>query len=246
METSLHRELKSFYAGEDARFEVPVGRYRIDAVSGGRLIEIQHGRLAAIRDKVRNLLEEHRVLVVKPIVVRKLLVKRSAKGGRVVGRRMSPKRGKLLDLFDDLVHFTQVFPHCRLTIEVPMVDIEEWRYPGHGRRRRWRRHDHQIEDQRLVTVRETHRLRTQWDLWETFSCPLPHVFHTGHLAESLSVERWVAQRIAYCLREMGAVRQVGKQGNARLYALARPKGESEATTAVEAKAANSFLDGSSL
>ena len=40
------------------------------------------------------------------------------------------------DLFDDLVHFTRVFPHRRLTLEVPLVDIEEWRYPGHGRRRR--------------------------------------------------------------------------------------------------------------
>ncbi|HUT13437.1 MAG TPA: hypothetical protein VMY42_23315 [Thermoguttaceae bacterium] len=228
METSLHRELKSFYAGEDARFEVPVGKYRIDAVSGGRLIEIQHGSLAAIRDKVRNLLEDHQVLVVKPIVVHKLLVKRSAEGGRVIGRRMSPKRGRLLDLFEDLVHFTRVFPHHRLTLEVPLVDIEEWRYPGHGRRRRWHRNDHQIEDQRLVTVRETHRLRTCWDLWKTFSCPLPREFHTGHLAESLAVDRWIAQRIAYCLREMGAVRQVGKQGNAQLYALVGPKGDRKA------------------
>ena len=41
METSLHRELKSLYAGREARFEVPVGRFRIDVVSGSRLIEIQ-------------------------------------------------------------------------------------------------------------------------------------------------------------------------------------------------------------
>lgn len=205
-----------------------MGNYRVDVVSGGRLVEIQHGPLAAIRDKVRNLLRRHHLLLVKPIVVHKLLVKQSQKGGEVMDRRASPKRGRLLDLFDDLVHFTRVFPHRRLTLEVPLVEIEEWRYPGHGRRRRWRAGDHQVEDQKLVAVRETHRFRTRSDLAELISCPLPTVFHTGHLAESLQVERWVAQRIAYCLRRMGVVRQVDKQGNALLYEFATPKPISKA------------------
>ena len=30
------------------------------------------------------------------------------------------------------VHFTRVFPHRRLTLEVVLIEIEEWRYPGHG------------------------------------------------------------------------------------------------------------------
>jgi len=217
METSLHRELKSHYAGRGAQFEVPVGKYRIDVVSRGRLVEIQHGSLAAIRDKVGELLKDHRVLVVKPIVVRKLLVKRTAKGGTVIARRLSPKRGRLLDLFHDLVHFTRIFPHRRLTLEVPLVDIEEWRYPGHGRRRRWRKTDHQVEDQKLMAIRKTHRFRTNSDLLGLIACPLPSPFHTGHLAESLEVQRWIAQRIAYCFRQAGAIRQVGKQSNARLY-----------------------------
>jgi hypothetical protein len=37
------------------------------------------------------------------------------------------------------------------------------------------------------------------------------------LAEGLGVERWIAQRMTYCLREMGAIRQVGKLGGAWLY-----------------------------
>ncbi|MEE8453033.1 MAG: hypothetical protein V3R99_14000 [Thermoguttaceae bacterium] len=221
METSLHRELKSRYANRRARFEVPLGKYRIDVVSGGRLVEIQHGSLSAIRDKIQNLLDTHRIIVVKPIVVRKTLVKQAAKGGEVVGRRKSPKRGHVLDLFDELVHFTRVFPHRRLTLEVPMIEIEEWRYPGHGRRRRWRENDFQVEDQKLVAVRQTHRLRTAADLVKLIDCHLPSPFHTGHLAEGLKIDRWIAQRITYCLRKMGAVEQVGKQGNALLYQFAK-------------------------
>jgi hypothetical protein len=220
METSLHQDLKNLYGGEEKRFEVTLGKYRIDAVAEGRLIEIQVASLSAIRDKIRTLLEEHRVVVVKPIVVRKTLIKRIAEEGEVVSRRQSPKRGTIFDLFHELVHFTNVFPHKRLTLEVPMIDIEEWRYPGHGRRRRWRREDYLVEDQKLVAVRETHRFRTAEDLARLVSGPLPRPFHTGDLSESLGVPRWIAQRIAYCLRRMNAVKEVGKRGNARLYEFA--------------------------
>jgi len=217
METSLHRELKGHYAGDDAEFEVPLGRYRIDVVTGGRLVEIQHGGLAAIRDKIRVLLKKHEVVVVKPIVARKILVRQDAKGGEVLARRTSPKRGHLLDVFDELVHFTRVFPHERLTLEVPLVEIEEWRYPGHGRRRRWRKNDHQVEDQKLIAVNETYRLQTRGDLIGLIACKLPSPFHTGHLAKGLGVHRWIAQRIAYTLRKTGAAKQVAKEGNALLY-----------------------------
>jgi len=217
METSLHRDLKRLYAGDTAAMEVRVGNYRIDVVAPTELIEIQHGPLWAIRDKVRSLLAEHQVLVVKPIVASKLLIQRTRRGGRVASSRRSPKRGKLLDLFDELVHFTRVFPHSRLAIDVVLVDVEEWRYPGHGRRRRHRASDHLVEDQKLVAVRESHRLQTADDLRGLVSCELPSPFHTGHLAERLSVPRWLAQRVAYCLRQMGAARSVGKQRNALLY-----------------------------
>jgi len=217
METSLHRELKARYATGNAQIEVPVGGYRIDVVTDRELIEIQHGSLSSIRDKVRRLLADHRVLVVKPIVVRKTLIKQNAKAGEVCSRRMSPKRGTLLDVFDELVHFTRVYPHPRLSLEVVLVEIEEWRYPGHGRRRRWRGSDQVVADQRLVSVGETRRLRTAADLEKLLPGPLPPKFHTGQLAESLDIPRGVAQRVAYCLREMGAIKPVGKEGNAFVY-----------------------------
>jgi hypothetical protein len=223
METTLHRQLKELYATAGALIEQRVGRFRIDVVQPDRLVEIQLAPLSAIRDKIAALLKQHRVLVVKPIIARKHLIKLRRAGGKEVSRRRSPKQRTLLDVFDELVHFTRVFPHRRLTLEVPLIEIEESRYPGHGRRR-WRRdNDHQVQDQRLLDVFSTHQFRSAADLCRMLPNELPKPFHTGHLAAALGVERWIAQRMAYCLRETGAVQSVGKLRGAWLYRSRTPK-----------------------
>lgn len=217
METSLHRQLKEVYAAGEATTEVRVGPYRIDVVRDGRLIEIQLSHLHAIRRKLIALLKEHSVTVVKPIVARKQIILRKRRGGRVVQQRRSPKRGNPLDIFHQLVHFTTVFPHRRLQIELVRIDIEELRYPGHGRRRHWRRKDYVVEDQRLLAVHDRFLLREAHDLRQLLNAGLPECFGTAELAAALGIDRWFAQRIAYCLREMGAAEAIGKSGRSILY-----------------------------
>jgi hypothetical protein len=197
--------------------EVVLGDYRIDVVQPGLLIEIQHGSLAAIQAKIQKLVLNHHVLVVKPILVEKCLIKLDQRDGLIVSRRKSPKRGALLDIFDELIYFTRAFPHPNLTIEVPLVDVEEIRFPGNGRRRRRRENGFQVQDRVLVGIRETHRFASCQDLIRLIPAGLPSPFHTGHLATTLKIERWMAQRIAYCLRQMKAIHPVGKQRNAHLY-----------------------------
>src|SRR5262245_36050186 len=220
METSLHRELKRHYAGPEGRTEVRVGRFRVDAVvrDGHRqqFVEIQHGPLWVIRDKIRELTRRHCVRIVKPIVGRKRLVKLSRKGGRVIDERMSPRQGKLLELFDELIYFTRAFPHRNLTLEVLLVDIEERRYPQPNRRRPWRK-QYAVEDQRLIEIRQSLPIAGSSDLMQLIDCPLAPTFGTSHLAAALDIERWRAQRIAYVLRESGTVAAVGKRRGAWIY-----------------------------
>ena len=220
-ETSLHRDLKRLYGDDQhaARHEVHWGDFRIDVVTADELVEIQLGSLAAIRDKVARLLKSHRVRVVKPIVIQKQLITCPARGSAVTGRRRSPKRRTIWELFHELVYFVCVFPHPRLTLEVPLIEIEERRHPGHGRRRRWRARDYQVEDQKLLAVRGVHRFQTAADLAALAPDGLPAPFHSGDLAAALAIDRFVAQRVAYCLLHCGAARHVGKKGNARLYEL---------------------------
>jgi hypothetical protein len=219
MESSLHRELKNLYAGDAAQCEVRLGTYRIDAVrEDGCLIEIQHGSLAAIRRKLEHLLRTNqRVLLVKPIIHRKRIVWLKRRGGTETARRWSPKRCSFIDLFLELVYVARVFPHPRLTLEVPLVEIEERRVRVRTKRRRLFAHDYTIAEQTLTRIVESRRFCHNEDLMQLLPSNLPQPFHTAHLAESLSITRWLAQRIAYCLRTMGAVSECGKHGNARLY-----------------------------
>ncbi len=221
METSLHRQLKSFYATDDQK-EIALDRYRIDAIDeAGRLVEVQCAGLAAIRDKIRRLLKSHEVVVVKPIVARKVIVKRKRKNGRIVSRRRSPTRGTVIDLFDELVHFCTVFPHENLTLELAFVEIEEHRLPP--RRRSWRK-QYRVEDRVLLEVLDRVQLNEATDLNGLFQSGLPsQPFTTRDLAEQIDQPRWLAQKIAYCLRETGAIDVVGKQRNSIIYEEAQPK-----------------------
>ena len=220
METTLHRQLKEHFCEPGARIEVPLGRYRIDVVNGDRLVEIQRSGLAAIRDKVNKLVSDgYQVDVVKPLVARKRLVKLTSIDGIVKSRRWSPLKATMLDVFDELLYFTRVFPHPNLRMLIPLVDVEEIRYPGHGRRRRKRKNDFEVKDRLMLDIHETRIFKSVMDLQELLPDDLPKKFDTSELAAGLGVPRHQAQRIGYVLRKTGVAKEVGKRGNAILYRL---------------------------
>jgi hypothetical protein len=215
METTLHRQLKALYVDDPQRREVTVDGFRIDAVVDGTLVEIQCASLSAIRDKVRRLLLDHPVRVVKPLAARKLLVTRQRKNGPVVSQRHSPSRATAFQLFDELVHFVTVFPHERLTLEVLLVDVEEHRL--RRKPRRWRGKDYRVQDRLLRSVEERREFRTAGDLLGLLPAGLPDEFTTADVAELANVPRWLAQKAAYCLRQTGAVACVEQRGRLRFY-----------------------------
>jgi len=217
MESTLHRDLKVMYGGSNHDLEVQVDGFRIDAVVAGQLYEIQSASLGALRSKVRSLLERHRVVVVKPLAARKRLIRYAEPNGPVTTSRYSPARESIFHLFIDLVYFVDVFPHKRLTIEVVLTEQEEHRVTKIRRRRFGT--DYRVIDRRLTKVVETHSLRTLSDLRALVPPTLASPFTTEDLAREAKIPRWVAQKMAYCLRMTEAVKTVGKRGRSMLYAL---------------------------
>ena len=218
MESSLHRQLKELYGVTAADREVQVEGFRIDAVAGGRLIEIQRASLSGIRSKLATLLESHHVTLVKPLAVRTRISRRSAAGGEIVSRRYSPIRRSVYHLFEELVHLGSIFPHPRLHLEVVLMEQEEVRIPR--KKRRYHGADFQVEDRLLLNVISRQTFTTARDLAGLLPTSLPAQFHTQDLARESAIPRWLAQRMVYCLRQAGVLRSVGKMGNAILYAAA--------------------------
>jgi len=215
VETSLHRALKQRYASATGgRSEVVLKGFRIDAVEeSGQLVEVQSGPFGPLRSKLLRLLPDHRIRVVKPIVVEKRVVRRSRAEGPDISARRSPKRGSTIDVFEDLVGLAHIFPNPNLTLEILPVLIDEIRVP------RRRRPGYKIVDRCLTGSLGKNVLERPQDLWDLL--PGHHdwaqPFTTAEIANRIDRPLWLAQRVAYCLRLSGEVHPIGKRGNHRIY-----------------------------
>jgi hypothetical protein len=107
----------------------------------------------------------------------------------------------------ELVSFPSLLSHPHFELEVVLVAEEEVRRPGRGSRRR---RGSEIEERRLVRVLRTVRFASPASLLRLLPDDLPDPFTTADLAAGLGRPRHVAQQVAYCLRESGAVRVEGR------------------------------------
>lgn len=215
-EGPLHQALKSHYSVAGARQEVAVGGFVADVVHPDEWIyEIQTAGFGSLKRKLTSVLEEHRVVLVHPIAHVRYIVKLPTAPDGQATRRRSPKRGSLAHVVLELVSIPQLLNHPNFQLEVVLTEEEELRHhvPGAS----WRRRGWQVLQRRLCAVLEQHRFRCAADLFGLLREPLPEHFTTADLALSLGEPRWVAQKLAYCLREAGEIEVCGKEGNALRY-----------------------------
>lgn len=214
-ERSLHAALKAWYAEPGDVFEVAIDDYVVDVVRGDLLIEIQTRHFSAMKRKLARLTEAHRVRLVHPIAAEKWIVKYGPDGLTQVDRRRSPKRGSALDVFYELVSFPQLLERDSLSIEVLLTREEEIRVnDGLGS---WRRRGWSIVDSRLLEVVDRVVLASPGDCVALLPEGLPDPFTTRDVADALGEPIRLVQKMAYCLREMGAIDTVGRRGRAYLY-----------------------------
>jgi len=205
-EKPLHASLKQWYARPGDRFEVTVDGYVIDIVRDDLLIEIQTSNFSSIKSKLARLVRRHRVRLVHPIVQEKWIV-------RGVTRRKSPKKGRMEDLFAELVSIPQLLLNPNFSLEVLMIRGEEVRrYESKRRvRRGWL-----IEGRRLLDVLDQRSFGQSAD-WLHFLPDGLELFTTSDLASRMNTDRELAQKMAYCLREARMIELIGKRGRANLY-----------------------------
>ncbi|MFN8371729.1 MAG: hypothetical protein U0694_02475 [Anaerolineae bacterium] len=217
-EKSLHAALKAWYVQPGDALETAVNGYVVDIVRDGQtLIEIQTRSFSSMKPKLTTLLEQYTLRLVHPVALERFVV-RVDSDGVVVSRRKSPKRGQVFDVFRELVSFPTLLAHPHFSLEVLLIHEEQiWRDDGQGS---WRRKGWSIHDRRLLEVVESIVLVTPQDCAALIPPTLTEPFDCKELASAVHIQRPLAQKMAYCLREMGALQVTGKRGKALLYAKA--------------------------
>jgi hypothetical protein len=219
-EKPLHAALKEWYAKPGDRFEVSVDGFVIDIVRGDLLVEIQTANFSAIKRKLTKLTAHHPVRLVYPIAQEKWIVKLAKNGNGQLSRRKSPKRGTLEHVFGELVRFPHLLSNPNFSLDVLLIQEEEGRrYDG---KRGWRRKGWVTHERRLLQVVDNRLFETPADVAALLPSDLVEPFTTSDLAAAIAKPRWLAQKMAYCLREMDAITADGKRGNAILYIRTMP------------------------
>jgi hypothetical protein len=206
---SLHSAIKDWYSVPGDKLEVRVDDFIVDVVRQPLLIEIQTQNFSAIKKKLLKLLENHQVRLVYPIPQRKWIV-HVTESGEIIRRRKSPKKGRLVDLFYELVRTPNLVKEENFSLEVLMIEEEEVRCDdGRGS---WRRRGVSIKDRRLLNVNSKALFKNEKDFLGFLPGDLTRPFTNKRLATLSGVSISLARKITYCLRKMGAITTVGKKG----------------------------------
>ena len=217
-EKSLHAALKQWYARPGDQLEVKLDGFIVDIERGERLIEIQTRNLAAIRRKLHILLDHHPVRLVYPIAQEKWIVHKTGSGKKIIGRRKSPKVGRLSDLFEELVSIPDLINHENLTFEIALIQEEEIRrVDGRGS---WRRGGQSVHDRKLLQVLETVIFEKKEDFFRFLPDDLEQPFSNQSLTERVGRSIHTIRQMTYCLKKMGAIQEVGKNRNQLLFKIA--------------------------
>jgi hypothetical protein len=208
-EFSLHSEIKKVYSLPGDQFEVKLDNYIVDILRGNLVIEVQTKNFSALKEKLQVLIEKHLVRLVYPLPEKKWIT-HVTKDQIVLNTRKSPKKGRLTDLFRELVMIPHMIGEENFSLEVLFIDEEEVRCDdGKGS---WRRRRVSIKERKLLKVNGRILFQTKADYLKILPEGLNDVFTNRELAKLAKISVRTARQITYCLRKSGVVGLAGKNG----------------------------------
>jgi len=214
-EKDLHHQIKQYLYKPGDQIEVPYKGFIIDIKRNDLLIEIQTKSLGALKKKLNQLLDINRIRIVHPIIETKEIVVLSSDDS-VLRKRISPKRGDITDVFEELIYIPELFRHMNLELLLLMVSIQEIRKDdGKGS---WRRHGISVINAKLKEVHEEHLLVDGIQLLKYLPDQIIHTeFTTKDLSSTMNIKMNRAQKICYCLSKMEIIEPFSKKGNLLVY-----------------------------
>lgn len=208
-EFSLHSEIKKAYSLPGDQFEVKLDNFIVDVLRGNLVIEVQTKNFSALKEKLQMLTKKYQVRLVYPLTEKKWIT-HVTKDQTVLDKRKSPRKGRLTDVFGELVMIPHMIGVENFSLEVLLIDEEEVRLDdGKGS---WRRKGVSIKERKLLKVNDRILFQNSGDYLKILPDNLNEVFTNRELAELAKISVRTAQQITYCLRKGGVIRLAGKKG----------------------------------
>lgn len=228
-ESKLHEELKRLYADQmGGETEVSVAGFSADVIKDRQVVEIQLGKLLALKPKIRALLGQgYSVKVVLPLQVALTAPVRKTFTGKTF-MRTTRRRTSFLNVFDELVYWTDVFPAERLSLEVLLLHegrdwvaktVTVWR----GRFPRRRLLNKLRRDTKVVEIMDKRVFKDGCDLLNLLPDNLPDLFTNRDLAKLAGISYSLAARVTYTLKALQALEKRGRRDRSTLYSASSNK-----------------------
>ena len=208
-EHSFHSEIKKVYSLPGDRFEVKLDEYIVDILRGKIVIEVQTRNFSALKKKLEALTTKYQVRLVYPLPERKWITYITEKN-EIVCKRKSPRKGKLTDLFGELVMIPKMIINENFSLEVLFIDEEEVRCDD--RRGSWRRRGISIKERRLLQVNKSVVFQKKSEYFKILPVELNQCFTNKELANLARISVRTARQITYCLRINNIIKHVENSG----------------------------------
>ena len=213
-EKTLHAVLKRFYEPDGSCREVKIGSYYADIAKDGRITEIQTRSLDKLREKLKFFLRDHEVTVVYPVAAVKSLSWIGADGA-CGKKRKSPKKGTVHDAYRELYKLRPMLTNPGLHIRIVLLDITEYRFLN-GWSRDGKRGSSRCERIPNAVIGQLY-IQSPEEFADMIPDSLGERFLSSDFAKAAGISRAGASTALNIFNFVGAVKRVGKSGNAYIY-----------------------------
>ncbi|MBO5564082.1 MAG: hypothetical protein J5935_00510 [Lachnospiraceae bacterium] len=220
MEKTMHAVLKNFCDPDLDHQEIPLLNYIADIFTGEEVIEIQTAQFHRLRNKLSAFLPVYPVRVVYPIPQNKWIIWVDPVTGKAGERRTSPLHGSFYTAFSELYKIRPFLKEKNLTIELLLLDVEEYRLQD-GYARKGKRGSHRY-DRIPLRLNDRMVLRGKEDYMQFLPPELEEPFTSADLAKTLHYRKEGFSTVLQILHDMQVVKRVGKKRNAYLYEVNDP------------------------
>ncbi len=213
-EKPVHAVIKYTVEPNDSYHEVRIGSQVADVVTEQGIVEVQTRNFFGTKKKLEALLEKGPVRLIHPIAAKKWLCWVDEESGEVSAPKRSPKAGKALDSFMELMYLRDYLLHPNFSLELWMLEVEEYRFlNGYGTDRKKRATRYQ---QVPVDLLDVVVCRSEEDYLSMLP-DLPETFTRKQLKEAAKRSDSWTQRTLYTLEQIAAIERCGKEGRTILY-----------------------------